>query len=412
MRRPTLGAIFLTVFLDLLGFGLVMPFLAQEATERFGASPFVATLLGSIYSFMQFLFVPVWGRLSDRIGRRPVILWSVAATVLSMVGLGAGLAFGASIVWLFVARAFSGIATANLGTASAYIADITKPEERTKGMGLFGIAFGLGFILGPGIGGPLSEIPVFGHTGPLPCFVAAGLSLVNLVWAYFGLAESLPKTSRDTRAARSLAPMNFAVMARAFSHPGVGLAVAVNFLGILAFTNLDQTFSLYCGSPSTFSMTRGETGYVLAFIGIVAAIVQGGVVRPLSKRVPDATLIRVGVLLQIFAFAGIVAAGALRTRALLFASGALLALGNGFTQPTMASFISTRAPKEEQGGTLGTNQSFAALARTFGPAMGGVFYDEVGPLAPYLAAAVGMAVALAFAFGLHGRIPGRDAPAA
>src|SRR6202042_2216177 len=141
-----------------------------------GVSAFVATLLGSVYSLMQFLFVPVWGRVSDRVGRRPVLLWSIAGTSLTMAGLGVSLAWGSSVAWLFAARIFGGIATANLGTASAYIADITKPEDRAKGMGLIGAAFGLGFILGPGLGGGLSRIAIGGRHGAVPCFVAAGLS--------------------------------------------------------------------------------------------------------------------------------------------------------------------------------------------------------------------------------------------
>src|SRR5882757_483278 len=199
MRKASLGTLFLTVFLDLLGFGLVIPFLPGVA-RNLGANDFVATLPGAVYSLMQFLFVPIWGRLSDRIGRRPVLLWSIAGTAMSMAGLGFGLAVGASVAWLFAARIFSGIATANLGTASAYIADITKPEERAKGMGLIGMAFGLGFILGPGVGGALAKFEINGHHGSLPCFVAAGLSLVNLVWAALGLGESLPPEKRATRA--------------------------------------------------------------------------------------------------------------------------------------------------------------------------------------------------------------------
>src|SRR5271169_3404634 len=179
---PRLGGIFLTVFLDLLGFGLVLPFLAKEGRDTFGVSAFVATLLGSVYSLMQFAFVPIWGRISDRVGRRPVFIWSIAGTALTMAGLGAGLTWGGSIYWLFAARIFGGIATANLGTASAYIADITKPEDRAKGMGLIGVAFGLGFILGPALGGALAKIPVRGHHGAVPCLVAACLSVVNLAW--------------------------------------------------------------------------------------------------------------------------------------------------------------------------------------------------------------------------------------
>jgi len=396
---PRLGAIFLTVFVDLLGFGLVLPFLAKEARDTFGVGEFAATLIGSVYSLMQFLFVPVWGRLSDRVGRRPVLIWSIAGTALSMAGLGAGLAWGSSIAWLFAARVFGGIATANLGTASAYIADITKPEERARGMGLIGMAFGLGFILGPGIGGTLAKIPVDGRHGAVPCFAAACLSLVNLAWVVFGVAESLPPEKRARTPRRRLAPLNVEAMRAAFALPGVALAVAVNFLVILSFTNLDQTFTFFCAD--LFGIDERGTGFVLAFIGLVAALVQGGLVRPLSKRVDEATLMCAGVFVQAVAFAGLAAAGAAGARGLLFASGGLLALGNGLTQPSTSAFISRRAPPDQQGGTLGTNQSFSSLARTFGPALGGWLYASVGPRAPYTTASLGMVVALALAFGLR-----------
>jgi MFS family permease len=397
---PRLGGIFLTVFLDLLGFGLVLPFLAKEARDVFHVSPFVATLLGSVYSLMQFLFVPVWGRISDRVGRRPVMIWSIAGTALTMAGLGAGLAWGSSILWLYIARIFGGMATANLGTASAYIADITKPEDRAKGMGLIGAAFGLGFILGPGVGGALAKIAIDGRYGAVPCFVAAGLSVVNLVWVIAGLAESLPPEKRATAARRKLAPLNVAAMRDAFALPGVGLAVAVNFLVILSFTNLDQTFTFFCGD--LFGIDERGTGLVLAFIGVVAALVQGGLVRSLSKRVAEASLMRWGALAQALAFAGLVAAGAEGSRLFLYASGALLALGNGLTQPATSAFISRRAPADRQGGTLGVNQSFASLARTFGPATGGWLYANIGPRAPYTAASIGMVVALALTSALTG----------
>jgi DHA1 family tetracycline resistance protein-like MFS transporter len=398
-RAPRLGAIFLTVFLDLLGFGLVLPFLAKEARDTFGVSAFVATLLGSVYSLMQFLFVPVWGRVSDRIGRRPVLLWSIAGTSLTMAALGAGLSWSHSVLWLFAARIFGGIATANLGTASAYIADITKPEERAKGMGLIGMAFGLGFILGPGVGGALAKIPVDGRHGAVPCFVAAALSLVNLAWVAFGVAESLPPERRARTAQRKLAPLNIEAIRAAFELPGVSLAIAVNFLVVLSFTNLDQTFTFFCGD--VFGIDERGTGYVLAFIGVVAALVQGGLVRPLSKRFDEAALMRAGTLIQALAFAGLVASAMTQARLLLYASGGLLALGNGLTQPTTSAFISRRAPPDRQGGTLGANQSFASLARTFGPALGGWLYGNLGVRAPYTAASLGMVVALALAMQLR-----------
>jgi DHA1 family tetracycline resistance protein-like MFS transporter len=402
---PRLGAIFLTVLLDLLGFGLVLPFLAKEAREAFGVNEFVATLLGSAYSLMQFFFVPVWGRVSDRVGRRPVLLWSIAGTALAMGGLGVGLAWGRSVFWLFAARLFGGIATANLGTASAYIADVTKPEDRARGMGLIGVAFGLGFILGPALGGQLAQIPIAGHRGAVPCFVAAALSLVNLAWVAFGVAESLPSDRRSRPARRGLSPINLRAMREAFELPGVALAVAVNFLVIVSFTNLDQTFTFFCAD--LFGIDVRGTGYVLAFIGIVAAAVQGGLVRPLAKRFDEATLICAGALIQAVAFASFVVAATVGTKALLFASGAMLAIGNGLTQPMTPAFISRRAPPDRQGGTLGTNQSFAALARTFGPATGGFLYANLGPRAPYTAASLGMTLAFALAIGLRTTNKGR-----
>ncbi len=400
---PRLGAIFLTVFIDLLGFGLVLPFLAKEARDTFGVSESIATLLGSVYSLMQFLFVPVWGRVSDRVGRRPVLVWSIAGTALAMGGLGAGLAWGGSIVWLFAARAFGGIATANLGTASAYIADITKPSERAKGMGLIGAAFGLGFILGPAIGGALARIAIDGRHGAVPCFVAAGLSVVNLAWVTVGVAESLPPDRRAAQPRRKMTPLNLDALRLAVSLPGVALAIAVNFLVVVSFTNLDQTFTFFCGD--LFGIDERGTGYVLAFIGVVAAGVQGGLVRRLSGRVDEPMLMRVGTLIQALAFGGLVAAATSASHLLLFASGGLLAVGNGLTQPATSAFVSRHAPADQQGAILGTNQSFASLARTFGPALGGWLYANVGPRSPYMVAAVGMLVALALAGGLPRAVP-------
>lgn len=396
-KVPGLGPIFLIVFLDILGFSLVLPFLAEEARTTFGTSELTGTLLASIYSLMQFVFVPVWGRVSDRVGRRPVLLWSVAATSCGMAVLGLGLLHAQSIAWLFVARAASGIATANIGTASAYIADVTKPEDRARGMGLIGMAFGLGFILGPGIGGALSGVAIAGRTGAVPCFVAAALSLVNLAWTFFGLRESLP-VERRAKVRRSLSPLNLSAARETFALPGLGRAILVNFTITLSFTVLDQTFRFF--NKDLFAMTALDTGILLAFIGVIAAFVQGGLIRPLSKRVDETTLIRLGTAIQAIAFAGIAASPKFGKPA-LYAAGALLALGNGMTQPSVGAFVSKRAHPESQGATLGTNQSAASLARMFGPSFGGWLYGAFGPRSPYLAGAVGMALAMVVAFGIQ-----------
>lgn len=408
-RRPSLGAIFLTVFLDLLGFSLVLPFLADEARTAFGTSPFVGTLLSAIYSLMQFLFVPVWGRISDRVGRRPVMLVSIASTSLGMLGLGVGLLRAEHVAWLFLARAVSGIATANLGTASAYIADVTPPEERAKGMGLIGMAFGLGFILGPGIGGALSTIAIDGRYGAVPCFLAAALSVVNFVWAYFGLGESLPPEKRgapaDASSGRRLSPFDFSAARAAFAREGIALAVLVNFLIVLSFTNLDQTFRYF--NKDLFGMSASGTGALLAFTGLVAAGVQGGLVRKLAKTRSEKSLVGAGVAIQAVAFGMMVVAPAVGRSALYVACG-LLALGNGLSQPSVSAYVSRRADPSAQGATLGTNQSVASLARVFGPAMGGWLYGHLGPRSPYFVAACGMCVAFVVSLRLAAVSPGGE----
>ena len=390
---PGLWSIFFVVFLDILGFSLVLPFLAQEARDTFHTTELTGTMLGAIYSLMQFLFVPVWGRVSDRVGRRPVLVWSVLATAVGMTFLGLGLMFAQSVAWLFIARAASGIATANLGTATAYIADVTRPEERSRGMGMVGMAFGFGFIFGPALGGALSGIPIAGRTGVVPCFIAAGLSVANLAWVFFRLRESLPPERRSTQK-RSLAPLNVAAAREAFARPGIALAVLVNFVLILSFTVLDQTFRFF--TEDRFGMSALQTGLVLCFIGVVAAGVQGGLIRPLAKRFDEAQLIRAGTAIQALAFAGLAASPSFG-RGALYAAGGLLALGNGLTQPSVSAYVSKRADPRAQGGTLGTNQSAASLARVFGPAFGGWLYGAFGSRSPYVAGAVGMVIATGIA---------------
>jgi DHA1 family tetracycline resistance protein-like MFS transporter len=394
-RNPSIGAIFLTVVLDLLGFGLVLPFLAEEARDNFHTTAFVGTLLGAVYSLMQFLFVPVWGRLSDRVGRRPVLVWSVAASAVGMAGLGCAIAFGHSVFWLFLARIFSGIATANLGTASAYIADVTKPEDRARGMGFIGMAFGIGFIIGPAVGGLLAEITIHGHTGAVACFLASALSVVNFIWVLLGVPESLPPEKR-TRV-RSLRPLDIVAAKKVFEDKNIARAILVNFLILISFTNLDQTFRYF--NKDLFGMDQFSTGKVLAMVGVVAAVVQGGMIRPLTKRYDLAPLITIGVLVQAVAFA-LIAISPSVGRPLLFGASAVLAVGNGITQPTVSGYISKRANASEQGAVLGTSQSIASLARVFGPAFGGYLYGATGPQSPYIAAATGMCVALVVALGL------------
>jgi MFS family permease len=387
-RAASLGTLFLTVFLDLLGFGLVIPFLPGLARDL-GAGDFVATLPGAAYSLMQFLFIPIWGRLSDRVGRRPVLLWSIAASAVGMIMLG----IGHSLAWLFIARLWSGVATANIAVAQAYIADVTTPETRARGMGLIGMAFGLGFIFGPAVGGVLSRTPVAGlHIGALPALVAAGLSVVNLLLALRTLPESLPAAARGKRVRRAV-PLDLAAFRAATRLPGVGVAVALNFLVIVWFAGMEQTFRLF--TDDAFSMTAAGTGAIFTVIGVVGATVQGGLVGRLARRFGEARLVIAGTVLLAVAFALLAASPAFGRAgiAALYGAAIIMALGNGVTAPSLPAYVSKRAGLEDQGLALGTLQSASALGRVVGPALGGALYASFNPGAPYTVGAIGLLLA-------------------
>jgi len=395
-RKASLGTLFFTVFLDLVGFGLVVPFLPEVARREMGASSLVAPLLGAAYSLMQFLFVPIWGRLSDRVGRRPVLLWSIGANILGMTLLGV-----APNLWLlFAARIWSGIATANIAVAQAYVADVTPPEERARGMGMIGVAFGLGFILGPFIGGELGQFTLFGRQGALAGLVAAALSLLNLAVAFFLVPESL---SPDRRAGRSSPESAFqpGSLRQAMRARGVPLSLAINFVVIFWFAGMEQTFAMF--TDDSFGMGVAATGQVFAFMGMVTALVQGGLVHPLTRRFGERRLVQTGAvsLAVAFALVGWSASLGSTARVVLFIGAGFIAVGSGLFTPSVSSYVSRRADLASQGVTLGALQSVSALARVLGPAGGGFSYQEVGKTAPYFLGSAGMVLAAALAFALH-----------
>jgi MFS family permease len=407
MRKASLGTLFLTVFLDLLGFGLVIPFLPGVARDL-GASDLTATLLSAVFSAMQFLFIPLWGRLSDRVGRRPVLLWSIFATALGMVGL----ALADSLWWLFAARLFTGIATANIAVAQAYIADVTTPETRARGMGILGMAFGLGFILGPFIGGELGQYPLFGREGPLAALVAAGLSVVNVVLAFFVLPESLAVGSRAPASQRP----SLRHLGREFSWaatiPGLSRAFVISFLLTFLFSGLEVTLRLF--TEDAFGMNVAGTGRLLGVVGLVAAIVQGGLIGRLTPRFGEVRLLVVGTILQAigFFFTGLSPRLASAGVTVLFLAGGTIAAGGGLANPSLSSYTSRRASPSEQGRVLGNFQALSALGRTLGPAAGGVFYECLGIWGPYVVGGAGMLVASALAAGLPALAVTPAAPAA
>lgn len=398
LRKPSLGVIFLTVVIDLLGFGIVMPFLTLQARDAFGVDASTAAMLGACYSAAQFLFMPLWGRLSDRIGRRPVMLVSIFFSAITMAALGAGLAWSDTIFWLFVARSLSGCATANIGTASAYIADITTPEERVKGMGLIGMAFGLGFLLGPGIGGVLSTYAVNGRHGPVACFAAAGLSVINLIWAFTSLPESLPasrRTRREGASARSL--LRIDAIRTLLATRGIASASLTNFLIILSFSGLEITYAMY--AADAFALDHRHVAMLFVYMGLIGALVQGGFVRRVSGRIRETSLAAAGLALLLTGFAGFTIAPRLGIAALLLVSG-LIAFGNGLTQPSISAYISRLADPSRQGETLSANQGLSSLARVFGPLLGGALYD-VDLRVPFVSCALLNVLALVVSSGMR-----------
>ncbi len=385
MRRASLGTLFLTVLLDLVGFGLVIPFLPAMARDL-GAGDFLAAALAAVYSLMQFLAVPAWGRLSDRVGRRPVLLWSIAASALGMLFLG----LAQSLVTIFLARAWSGIATANFAVAQAYIADVTPAEKRAKGMGVLGMGFGLGFMIGPFLGGELGRFDVVGHQGTVPAFVSAALSALNLLFALRFLPESLPAEHR-ARQRRKRVLLDVAAWRTARARPGVSPAVLLAFTSIFWFAGTQAIFRLF--TLDAFAMSVADTGRVLGLIGLVAVIVQGGLIGRLHRRFGELTLLAAAQILMGAGLALHALSVDLGTSAFLIAA-TVAAVGTAIHMPIVSSYVSRRVGPDAQGTTLGLLQSAGALARTTGPLAWGLLYDGFGLRVPFYVAAAAMAALL------------------
>ena len=369
--------VFVTVFIDLLGFGIIIPLLPFYA-ESFGASAFTIGLLGTSFSLMQFLFSPVWGRWSDSIGRKPIILIGLFGSGLSYVTL----ALAGSLTLLFVARIIGGIAGANIPTAQAYIADITTPENRARGMGLLGAAFGLGFIFGPAIGGLLSRI-----SPETPMWCAAVLCFANFAAAWFFLPESRVANA----ATKTLGRME--AFRHAMNKPTLLLILALYFIVTMAFSAFEATFALF--SEARFGYTAASIGFLFAFIGVILALIQGVLVGRVVKRIGERTLIPLAICLIAISIGMLPFVWNVPT--LLVALG-LLAVGMGFNSPSLSSMVSQLSDADDQGGTLGLASSLASLGRVVGPAWGGYFYDAYGMTTPYLSAAALMFFAVVVSF--------------
>lgn len=397
MRKPSLLVIFLTVFIDLIGFGIVLPMLPIYAKE-FGASGFMLGLIIASFSAMQFLFAPWWGRLSDRVGRRPVLLVSTAMAAVSYgaFAVGSGSPNHATALWVvLVSRVVAGLCGANITVAQAYIADITPAADRSRKMGLIGMAFGLGFILGPVLGA--LSIGWFGMTGP--GWTASALCAGNFVLALFILPESWRPSTAGEAGLVAQRP-HWVQVRHTLAQPKVGLLVGVFFLATFCFTCYETTLGLLIMRNFGLNVEHDEhakmtVGYLFAYTGIIGAGVQGGLIGRLVKKHGEARIIALSLLLtalSLFPMPLVKATVPLSWKVLVQPDGlpwlallgllAVLAIGSGLTRPPLFGLLSRLTPAHEQGVTIGVAQSAGSLARILGPIFTATLFDPQ-PLLPY-----------------------------
>lgn len=354
MKRASLLVIFLTVFLDLIGFGIVLPLLPRYI-ERFGGQGALIGLIIGSFSLMQFIFAPIWGRLSDRIGRRPVLLVSNGCSAVAYALFASAAETGGTIGLLLIlfSRIFAGISGANISVASAYIADITPPKKRSKGMALIGLSFGLGFIFGPAIGAFSAKY--LGLAGP--GIIASALCSANFLLSLFILGESLKPGSAHAEQRPRLEQI-----IHTLKQPKLGGLIGLYFLATFCFTAFEATLPLLLAKKFHYDETK--LGYLFSYCGIVAAFTQGGLIGWLVKKFGDARLISISLIAVGASLAFMPLANNLGTLMLLL--GIFSAASNINRTPTMG-LISLNASDNEQGATLGVAQSAGTLARVFGP---------------------------------------------
>lgn len=395
--KGALGLIFLTVFIDLIGFGLIIPVMPLYAKELQASDLQVGLLIAS-YSLMQLLFAPLLGRLSDHVGRRPILLFSLAVSAVGYLIWG----WAHSLSSLFVARLVAGAGNANIPVAQAYVADVTTPEHRAKGMGLIGAAFGLGFVLGPAIGGFC--VSHLGHNSLVQQvswsglqtigFIAAAISLIDLVLTFF----LLPEPAKRSAAATERFSIKPAFYFLTVSNPRLRTSLLIFFLSTFAFANMEATIVLL--TRQKFNFGPFENSIMFTYIGFLIVLVQGGLIHRLARKYGEKRLIAGGTILVFFGLILIPFLPLSHNLLWLALALALLAFGSGINNPCNQSLLSKLAPQEKVGGVLGVGQSISTLGRILGPAAGGAAFQYLGMDSPYLIGAVVMMVAFVLSFTL------------
>ena len=437
-KKSVLGLVFLTVFLDIVGFSIIFPlfpdlldhYLAAGGegswlaglVERLGSLSggdeyavvaLFGGLLGSVYGFLQFLFSTVWGGLSDRIGRRPTLLLTLFGTSLSYVLW----VFAGSFTVLILARVLGGIMAGNISTASAAVADTTTARDRAKGMGIVGMAIGLGFIMGPAIGGFSSEHVLGGSVGvvtshfalnpfSVPALIALALSVANLIWAALRFHETLPPERRGTtRTAHTINPFK---RLASIGLPGVVRTNLVYFLYLVAFAAIEFTLTFL--AKERFNYTPRAMALMFVFVGLIIAFVQGGIVRRVAPKYGERLVARIGLLLTV---PGFLLIGRATTGSALYSGLAFMAVGSALVMPCLSALISRYTPPDRQGLALGAFRSMGSLSRALGPILGSLAYWRFGSGSPYMAGAIFLLIPIGIAIALpQPTDPGVDPQAA
>lgn len=371
-KKSALSLIFLTVFIDLLGFGILIPILPSFAKKELGVDETAIGIAIAIYSFVQFLFNPLFGKLSDKHGRKPVIVISLFLNAIGYIIF----AYTHSYIMLLISRIIAGIGGSSIGVAQAYIADVTTKENRSKGMGLIGAAFGLGFVFGPLIGGFLAE---YGYM--ITGFAAAGFSLLAFLLTLFYLPES--NFNREASVQKKRALFDIQGTKKILSRPELFILVLLFFILTFSFANIYGTFALL--GIQVYGFTDLQNGYMFGIVGLTSAIVQGGLIGYVNKVMSKKYIIIIGAFLIMITLALIPYGQTFLGLAII---SVVLSYGTGTLQPTILSLISEVTSDAEQGITLGINQSFSAFARVLGPLWGGFAFEFLGYPFPFLTGAV------------------------
>ncbi|MCL4550017.1 MAG: MFS transporter [Bacteroidetes bacterium] len=369
-NRTSLVIIFLTIFIDLMGFGILIPLLPGFAIT-IGMSDFQIGMTVAVFSLMQFLFNPVLGRISDRIGRRPMIL---IPQMLSVIGY-LMFSFSHSFLLLFISRMIGGLGGSNIAVAQAYIADITTKEERSKGMGVIGAAFGLGFVFGPLIGAFLSK---YGYA--VAGFGSASFSFMAFLFTLIKLPESLHEKKTESKLNVKIFDLKYTK--KTISHPDLGILMLLFFIIIFSMANIFGTFPIL--GVKLYHFSGQDNGMMFGIMGIISSVVQGGFIRKLSQWIGEKGLVLFGSILMMVGL-GMLPYGQ-NFLGVAIVMG-LYAVGSATLQPTILSMISKHSPDNEQGAVLGLNQSFSSFARVLGPLWGGFSFDFFGYQFPFLTGA-------------------------